>query len=44
LEEFVRLRPSVKLVIIDGATHAGAPGILTRPETLAALRDFLNKR
>jgi hypothetical protein len=34
----------VQLVIIDGATHAGARGILTRPETLAALRDFLDER
>jgi pimeloyl-ACP methyl ester carboxylesterase len=42
LEALVRLRPSVKLVIIDGATHAGARGILARPETLVALRDFLS--
>jgi len=40
LEALVTLRPSVKLVIIDGATHAGARGILARPETLVALRDF----
>jgi pimeloyl-ACP methyl ester carboxylesterase len=43
LEDLVRLRPSVKLVIIDGATHGGARGILTRPETLAALRNFLSE-
>jgi len=41
LEELVRLRPSVKLVVVDGATHAGARGILKRPETIAALRAFL---
>jgi len=29
-------------VIIDGATHSGVRGILARPETLAALRDFLS--
>lgn len=41
LEELVRLRPSVRLVVVDGATHAGRRGILTRPETTAALREFL---
>jgi pimeloyl-ACP methyl ester carboxylesterase len=41
LEELVRLRPSVKLVVVDGATHGGAQGILRRPETTAALREFL---
>jgi pimeloyl-ACP methyl ester carboxylesterase len=41
LEDLVRFRPSVKLVVVDGATHAGARGILRRPETTAALRDFL---
>ena len=41
LEELVRLRPSVKLVVVDGATHAGARGILRRSETIAALQEFL---
>ena len=43
LEELVRLRPSVKLVVVDGATHAGPRGILRRPETIAALREFLGR-
>jgi pimeloyl-ACP methyl ester carboxylesterase len=41
LEELAGLRPSVKLVVVDGATHAGARGVLRRPETIAALREFL---
>ena len=41
LEELVRLRPSVTLVMVDGAMHAGTRGILRRPETIAALREFL---
>lgn len=41
MEALVALRPSVKLVVVDGATHAGARGILRRPELLAALRGFL---
>jgi len=41
LEELVRLRPSVKLVVVDGATHGGANGILRRPETIAALKEFI---
>src|SRR5689334_2731220 len=40
LDTLVRIRPSVKLVVIDGATHAGPRGILRRPELIAALRDF----
>ena len=33
--------PSVKLVVIEGATHAGPKGALPRPEFIAAIRDFL---
>jgi len=40
-EQLVRLRPSVKVVVVDGATHGGRRGILGRAETVAALRDFL---
>jgi len=32
----------VKLVIINGATHAGPRGILSRPELIAALLAFLS--
>jgi pimeloyl-ACP methyl ester carboxylesterase len=41
-EALVRIRPSVKLVVIDGATHSGVGGVLGRPELLAALRAFLS--
>jgi pimeloyl-ACP methyl ester carboxylesterase len=41
LEALVRIRPSVKLVVIDGATHAGPGGILGRPDLVATLRTFL---
>src|SRR4029079_16089200 len=44
LDTLVRIRPSVKLVVIDGATHAGPRGILRRPELIAALHDFLSSR
>jgi pimeloyl-ACP methyl ester carboxylesterase len=33
--------PSVKLVVIEGATHAGEKGALSRPEFIAAIQDFL---
>jgi pimeloyl-ACP methyl ester carboxylesterase len=33
--------PSVKLVVIEGATHAGAKGALSRPEFIAAILEFL---
>lgn len=42
LEALTKLRPTVKLLIVDGATHGGERGILRRPELIAALRDFLS--
>jgi len=43
LDALVQIRPSVKLVIINGATHAGPRGVLGRPELIAALRAFLSE-
>jgi pimeloyl-ACP methyl ester carboxylesterase len=42
LEALVRIRPGVKLVVIDGATHGGPDGVLGRRELIAALREFLS--
>ena len=44
LDSLVRIRPSVKLIVVNGATHAGPRGILRRPELISALRDFLSAR
>jgi len=41
LDALVRLRPSVKLVVVSGATHGGPRGVLGRPELRSALREFL---
>jgi len=35
------LRPNIKLVIVDGATHAGDRGVMRRAEFISALREFL---
>ena len=43
LQALVQIRPSIKLVVVDGATHEGPRGILGRPELLIALREFLSK-
>ena len=43
LEALVRIRPSVKSVVVEGATHGGPRGILGRPELLAALRAFFSE-
>jgi hypothetical protein len=32
---------TLRLVVVDGATHGGERGVLRRPEFLAALRRFL---
>jgi hypothetical protein len=37
-KEMQALRPSMKLVVIDGATHGGPKGAMIRPEFLAAVR------
>ena len=42
LDTLVQIRPSVKLVVVEGATHTGPRGILRRPELVAALRAFLS--
>jgi pimeloyl-ACP methyl ester carboxylesterase len=40
--EVVRgLRPGMKLVIVEGAEHGGARGVLRRPEFIAAFREFV---
>jgi pimeloyl-ACP methyl ester carboxylesterase len=36
-----KLRPALKLVVIDGATHSGDRGANARPEFVAAVRDFI---
>jgi pimeloyl-ACP methyl ester carboxylesterase len=40
-QELKKLRPEVKLVIIDGATHGGERGAMRRPEFIAAVREFI---
>jgi pimeloyl-ACP methyl ester carboxylesterase len=36
-----KLRPTLKLVVIDGATHGGDHGAMARPEFVAAVREFI---
>ena len=40
-QELKTLRPEVRLVVIDGATHGGARGAHRRPEFIAAVREFI---
>ncbi len=35
------LRPAMRLVVIDGASHGGPTGAMLRPEFLAAMRELL---
>ena len=35
------LRPDMRLVVIDGASHGGPKGAMARPEFLAAVRELL---
>ena len=36
------LRPGMRLVVIDGATHGGPKGAMARPEFLAAVRELMS--
>ena len=39
--ELKKLRPDVKLIVIDGATHVGDRGVERRPEFIGAIREFI---
>jgi pimeloyl-ACP methyl ester carboxylesterase len=41
VDAFSKLKPELKVVVIDGASHSGARGAPSRPEFAAAIRDFL---
>lgn len=41
MDALVAIRPSVRLIVLHGATHAGPRGILTRRELVPALREFI---
>lgn len=41
LQDLKKLRPALKLVIIDDATHSGVRGAQSRPEFVAAIREFI---
>jgi pimeloyl-ACP methyl ester carboxylesterase len=44
LEDLKKLRPGLKLIVVDGATHSGDRGIVRRAEFVAAIRDFVAAR
>jgi pimeloyl-ACP methyl ester carboxylesterase len=41
VDAFKRIKPELKVVVIEGATHSGARGAPGRPEFAAAVREFL---
>ena len=41
VEAFSKLKPELKVVVIEGASHGGARAAPSRPEFAAAIRDFL---
>jgi pimeloyl-ACP methyl ester carboxylesterase len=42
LQNLQKLRPAIKLVVVEGATHGGETGIVRRPELIANLRQFIS--
>ena len=41
MNELKKVLPSLKVVIIDGATHTGERGATRRPEFVDAIREFI---
>lgn len=41
MQELKTLRPSMKLVVLEGVSHTGATGIQGRPELVAEIRSFI---
>lgn len=41
VDAFARIKPELKVVIVEGGTHSGARGVPGRPEFAAALREFI---
>ena len=41
VDAFSKLKPELKVVVIEGASHGGARAAPSRPEFAAAIRDFL---
>ena len=41
MQELKRLRPDMKLVLLEGVSHTGATGIQGKPELVAEIRTFL---
>jgi pimeloyl-ACP methyl ester carboxylesterase len=42
IEDLKKLRPALRLVVVDGATHYGDRGVRSRPEFVSAIRDFIS--
>ena len=41
MQALKKLRPDMKLVLLEGVSHTGATGIQGRPELVAAIREFI---
>ena len=41
MQDLAKLRPDMKFVIVEGASHTGPDGIQGRPELISAIREFI---
>lgn len=44
MQELKKLRPDMKLVLLEGVSHTGLTGIQGRPELVSAIREFIAGR
>ncbi len=41
MQQLKSLRPAMKLVVVEGASHTGIAGILPRPQVITEIRAFI---
>ncbi len=41
MQELKKLRPDMKLILLEGVSHTGATGIQNQPELIVAIREFI---
>jgi pimeloyl-ACP methyl ester carboxylesterase len=41
MQELKKLRPDMKLIVLEGVSHTGATGIQNQPELIVAIREFI---
>jgi pimeloyl-ACP methyl ester carboxylesterase len=44
MQDLAKLRPDMKFVIVEGASHTGPDGMQGRPELISVIREFISSQ